>query len=250
MTTPMPAQQSSSNHTSGLPVHVAIIMDGNGRWATERGMPRLDGHNAGTENIRTVIRTFAERGIQYLTMFAFSTENWSRPQSEVQGLWHLLGDVIDRELPSLHENGIRLRHIGRRDRLPGELLAAIDHATGLTKDNARLTLSVALDYGGRAEIVAGIREILRDKLAPEQITEDRLAAYLYTIGLPDPDLVIRTAGELRLSNFLIWQCAYAEIYVTQTYWPDFGPAEIDKALEAYSRRQRRFGGVTSNTPAR
>ena len=219
-------------------------MDGNGRWAIERGLPRLGGHNAGTENIRTVIQTFAERGVKFLTIFAFSTENWSRPESEVQGLWRLLAAVVERELPALQKNGVRLRHLGRRDRLSRNLLAAIDHAVELTKNNTRMTLSVALDYGGRGEIVEAVRAMVRHRVRPEDVTEESLSSYLYTADLPDPDLIIRTAGELRLSNFLIWQCAYSEIYVTPTYWPDFGPVEIEKALEAYSRRHRRFGGIT------
>lgn len=249
MTIPSSTQQASLEQaeytrTSGTPAHVAVIMDGNGRWAMERGLPRLGGHNAGTENIRTVIQTFAERGVKFLTIFAFSTENWSRPESEVQGLWRLLRTVIERELPSLQKNGVRLRHLGRRDRLSPSLLTAIDRAVELTQNNNGITLSVALDYGGRSEIVEAVRAMVRDGVRPEDVTEKNFSSYLYTADLPDPDLIIRTAGELRLSNFLIWQCAYAEIYVTPTYWPDFGPEEIERALEAYNLRHRRFGGIT------
>lgn len=227
---------------SPLPQHVAIIMDGNGRWAQERGLPREAGHQAGTENIRRVIEAFAERGVQYLTLYAFSTENWGRPQSEVQALLRLLSEVLDREVHALHEAGIRLRHIGRLDGLSEQLQQQVQAAIELTKENDRMTVCVAFNYGGRCEIVDAIRRIVDDGVPPDQITEALVASYLYTADLPDPDLIIRTAGELRLSNFLIWQAAYAELYFTSTYWPDFDEAEIDRALEAYARRERRFGG--------
>ena len=245
MTTPASSEQTPWSEDSASPAHVAIIMDGNGRWAAERGLPRLSGHQAGTENIRSVIEAFAERGVKYLTIFAFSTENWSRPEAEVEGLWRLLGGVIEREVESFHRHGIRLRHLGRRDHLSNSLLKAIDRAVELTKGNHRLTLSVALDYGGRHEIVEAVRGMIAAGVTPEAVTEGCVSSYLYTAGLPDPDLVIRTAGELRMSNFLIWQTAYAEFYVTGTYWPDFRTQEIEKALEAYSRRKRRFGGAAA-----
>ena len=249
MTTPSSAQQSALAKDTAPPVHVAIIMDGNGRWATARGLPRLGGHQAGTENIRSVIQTFAELGVKYLTIFAFSTENWSRPETEVEGLWRLLGEVIAKQLDSLNKNGIRLRHLGRRDRLSPHLLKAIDHAVDVTQNNTRLTLNVALDYGGRSEIVEAARAMIATGVAPENVTEERFASFLYSAGIPDPDLVIRTGGEQRMSNFLIWQTAYAEFYATPTFWPDFGKAEIEKALEAYSRRHRRFGGVADGLPS-
>jgi len=219
-------------------------MDGNGRWAQERGLPRLGGHKAGTENIRRVIQTFADYGVKYLTIYAFSTENWSRPNAEVTGLWELLEQVIQRELKQLQQNGVRLLHIGRRDRLAPRLLKSIDQAVGMTKNNTGLTLIVALDYGGRAEIVDAVRRMIRDGKSAEEIDEDALASYLYSAGTPDPDLVVRTAGEMRLSNFLNWQSAYAEYYTTPTYWPDFDEEEIRRALEAYSLRERRFGGIS------
>lgn len=228
---------------SAVPLHVAVIMDGNGRWAKQRGLPRLAGHRAGTENIRRVIRAFADQGVKYLTIYAFSTENWSRPPDEVKGLWRLLGQVIRKERDALHENGVRLQHIGRRDRLSPPLLKAIDEAAELTRNNTRLVLSVALDYGGRDEILGAVRAIVRQGVRPEDISDETIASRLFTAGLPDPDLVIRTAGEMRLSNFLIWQTAYAEFYVTAAYWPDFDEEEIRRALEAYARRERRFGSL-------
>jgi undecaprenyl diphosphate synthase len=224
-----------------VPAHVAVIMDGNGRWAGQRGLSRQAGHRAGTENIRRVIETFAERGVEYLTLFAFSTENWGRPKKEVDTLLRLLGRVINREINALHENGVRLRHIGRLDPLSPRLQKKVHEAIELTKNNKRMTVSVAFNYGGRAEIVDAVRRIVADGLTPDHIDEDVLRSYLYTAELPDPDLIIRTAGEMRMSNFLLWQSAYAEYYATPTYWPDFDTAEIDRALEAYSHRQRRFG---------
>jgi undecaprenyl diphosphate synthase len=228
---------------SRVPRHVAIIMDGNGRWAKSRGLPRLAGHRAGARNIRRVIQAFADGGVEYLTLYAFSTENWSRPPSEVSGLWRLLGEVIDRELNALHENGVRLLHIGRRDRLAPALQSAIERAIVLTKDNRRITLCVALDYGGRAEIVDAVQRLLAERVRPEDVTEETFARYLNIAGVPDPDLVIRTGGEMRLSNFLLWQTAYAEYYATDRCWPDFGEDEVRRALDAYAQRQRRFGGL-------
>jgi undecaprenyl diphosphate synthase len=226
-----------------VPTHVAVIMDGNGRWASQRGLSRQAGHRAGTENIRRVIEAFAERGVKYLTLFAFSTENWGRPRREVDALLRLLGRVINREINTLHENGIRLRHIGRLDPLSPRLQKKVQEAIELTKNNRRMTVSVAFNYGGRAEILDAVRRIVADGLTPERIDDGVFRSYLYTADLPDPDLIIRTAGELRISNFLLWQSAYAEYYSTPTYWPDFDTAEIDRALEAYSHRQRRFGLV-------
>jgi len=224
-----------------IPHHVAIIMDGNGRWARERGLPRLAGHRAGTENIRRVIECFAEYGVRYLTLYAFSTENWSRPAEEVQGLMDILREVIQRETENLHRNGARLRHLGRLDGLSSELQEAIRYAVDLTRNNTRIDVNVAFNYGGRAEIVDAVRRILQAGVDPAQVDEKLFASYLYTAGLPDPDLVIRTAGEMRLSNFLIWQAAYSEYYSTPVYWPDFGREHIAQALVAYSQRKRRFG---------
>ena len=246
MATQVRPEQESPPKSASCPTHVAIIMDGNGRWARERGLPRLGGHRAGTENIRRVIQAFADYGVKYLTIYAFSTENWSRPPQEVQGLWQLLSQVVRRELDSLHRNGVRLLHIGRRDRLAPRLLKAFDDAVERTKDNTGITLSVALDYGGRAEIVHAVRRMMQDGLKSEEITENTLSGYLYTASIPDPDLVIRTAGEMRLSNFLTWQSAYAEYYTIPAYWPDFDQEEIERALRAYSQRERRFGGIVKH----
>jgi undecaprenyl diphosphate synthase len=227
-----------------IPLHVAIIMDGNGRWAISRGLPRLAGHRAGTENLRRIIRASVEFGVKYLTIYAFSTENWGRPAEEVQGLMGILRDVIDRELDELHQEGVRLCHIGRLENLAPKLQAKVLKAVDLTKNNTQLILNIAWNYGGRDEIVYAIERIIRDGIAPEDVNDKLVSRYLFTAGIPDPDLVIRTSGELRVSNFLIWQAAYSEWYVTPTYWPDFDREEYRRALEAFAQRDRRFGGVT------
>jgi undecaprenyl diphosphate synthase len=227
-----------------IPTHVAIIMDGNGRWARERGLPRLAGHRAGVENLRRILEASVEYGIQYLTIYAFSTENWGRPPAEVRGLINILEDVIDQELESLHENGVQLRHLGQLERLSAELQKKVRHAIELTKDNNELVLNVAWNYGGRNEIVHAIQRMIEDGLNPDDITEDRVGEYLYTSDCPDPDLIIRTSGEMRVSNFLIWQGAYSEWYVTSTYWPEFGPQELLKALHEYAQRERRYGRIS------
>jgi undecaprenyl diphosphate synthase len=226
-----------------IPVHVAIIMDGNGRWATARGLPRLAGHRAGVDNLRRVIEAAAEFGIRYLTIYAFSTENWARPPDEVRGLLNILDEVIDRELAQLHKNGVCLRHIGRLERLDPALQEKVQQAVALTRDNRRLVLNIAWNYGGRDEIVHALQQILCQGHAPEAVDEALIARHLFTAGSPDPDLVVRTSGELRTSNFLIWQAAYAEWFVTPTLWPDFGRDDLLAALVEYARRERRFGGV-------
>lgn len=225
------------------PSHVAIIMDGNGRWAASHGMSRSEGHRAGTENLRRIIESFIRHGVRYLTLFAFSTENWHRPDSEIRALLEIVDEVIRAEVDELHREDIRLRHIGRLDRLPKELRRSICESIELTKHNSRMTLCVAFDYGGRAEIVDAVRSMIADKVKAEDVSEDLLRQYMYTNDMPDPDLIIRTSGEQRLSNFLIWQAAYAEYYTTPVYWPDFDEAEVDKALEAFGTRKRRFGNV-------
>jgi len=225
------------------PQHVAIIMDGNGRWALSRGLPRLAGHRAGTENLRRVIEACVEFDIQYLTLYAFSTENWGRPIEEVLGLMRILEDVIDREMPQLHKNGVQLRHIGELDRIKPSLKKKVLEAIDLTKDNSRLVLNVAFNYGGRDEIIWAIRHMIEDGVASEDVTFELVNQYLFTAGSPDPDLIIRTSGELRGSNFLIWQGAYAEWYFTPIFWPDFGKDELKTAIKEYSRRDRRFGQV-------
>lgn len=223
-----------------------MIMDGNGRWAISRGLPRLAGHKAGTENLRRVIRSTVEFGVKYLTIYAFSTENWGRPLEEVRGLMSILEDVLQKELNELHKEGVQLRHIGRLERLPARLQEQVLDAIELTRNNDRLVLNVAFNYGGRDEIVHAIQKIIRDGIPAGNVTDELVSQYLYTAGVPDPDLIIRTSGELRVSNFLIWQAAYSEWYVTPTYWPDFDKEEYRRALEAFAQRDRRFGKVSSN----
>jgi undecaprenyl diphosphate synthase len=232
-----------------VPHHVGIVMDGNGRWAQARGLPRIAGHKAGTENIRRVLRAATDFGIQVLTVYAFSTENWARPQDEVKGLMRLLAQRIRRETADLHAEGVCIRHSGRLDGVSPHLAKQIQDAVALTRDNRRIIFNVAFNYGGRAEIVDAVRHIMRDGHSSDAVTEQLISQYLYTGGLPDPDLIIRTGGEYRLSNFLIWQAAYAEYYATPTFWPDFDEAELAAALEAYSQRQRRFGGLSAREAA-
>lgn len=226
-----------------VPQHVAIIMDGNGRWARQRGLPRLAGHRAGTENIRGIVTTCVEVGVPYLTLYAFSTENWSRPSREIQGLMAILSDFIDRETQALHEEGVHLRHLGSLEGISESLKRKVRYAIDLTRNNTRLTLSIAFNYGGRSDIVEAVRALVAQGVAPAAITEQAISANLSTTGLPDPDLVIRTSGEWRLSNFLIWQAAYSEYWATPVLWPDFRPEHFREAINEYGRRERRFGGL-------
>lgn len=226
-----------------VPRHVAIIMDGNGRWAKARGLPRLAGHRAGTENLRPILEASAEFGIEILTIWAFSTENWSRPEAEVRGLLRILRRMIQRELDELDRQGVQLRHIGRLDRLPEGLQKQVLEAIERTRDNDRIVLNVAFDYGGREEIVQAVRRIIRDGIVSEEVDEGLISSYLYTAGQPDPDLIIRTSDEFRTSGFMLWQSAYSEYYITPTFWPDFDRAELYKALKEFSQRERRFGGI-------
>ena len=235
---------SKSVSTLQIPQHVAIIMDGNGRWAQRRGQPRLFGHQAGTDNISRVVEMFAEYGVKYLTLYAFSTENWKRPVDEVMGLLSLLERVIRRETANLKKNGVRLRHLGRLDGISPSLQRSIAHSIEETKGNDRITLSIAFNYGGRAEILDAVRRLIAEGVEASQIDEEMFSRYLYSDGIPDPDLVIRTGGEMRVSNFLIWQAAYAEYYSIPVFWPDFGEGEIREALETYIQRERRFGGLS------
>jgi undecaprenyl diphosphate synthase len=216
-------------------------MDGNGRWAKARGLPRLAGHRAGTEALRRTLRACIELGVRTLTIYAFSTENWKRPAHEVRGLMYLLEDVIDRQLKELDEAGIQIRHVGWLDNVPGHLRTAIHSAVERTAHNDRLVLNVAFNYGSRAEIVRAARSLIRDGIAAEAVDEAVFASHLETAGSPDPDLIIRTSGEMRLSNFLLWQAAYAELYVTETLWPDFDREDLLAALTNYADRQRRYG---------
>ncbi len=235
---------AETNQQNRIPRHIAIIMDGNGRWAAKRGQPRLAGHRAGTENIRRIIRGAVEQGIEYLTLYAFSTENWSRPKDEVEGLMNIIGDVIERELDELHAEGVQLRHIGHLEGLHPELRQKVEHAIEITRNNDRLILTLAFNYGGRDELICAVKRMIQDQVKPEDVNEELIGSYLFTASIPDPDLVIRTSGEMRTSNFLIWQATYAEWYFTPTLWPDFDQKELIEAIQAYSHRERRFGRVS------
>ena len=230
---------------SAAPDHIAIIMDGNGRWAEQRGLPRLEGHRIGTEKIREVVYLISQHQVSFLTLYAFSTENWTRPKNEIQGLMDILEGVISREVDSYHKQEIKLNHLGRLDRLSPKLRRAILNATKRTERNKGLTLNIAFDYGGREDILQAIRKLLVAEIPPNEITESLFQNYLYTDSLPDPDLIIRTGVEMRMSNFLLWQAAYSEYYSTPVLWPDIDEGEILKAIESYGQRQRRFGGLYS-----
>lgn len=223
--------------------HVAIIMDGNGRWAEDKGLSRAEGHIAGTQNIRRVVRQLIVNNIQYVTLYAFSTENWDRPVDEVDSLLQILSDSIVNETTEMNDEGVRIRHLGRIDRLPVRVQKAIEESVDLTSQNTVINLNVAFDYGGRDEIVQAVRRIVQSTVNPDDITEDTLSSELYTSGMPDPDFIIRTAGEMRISNFMIWQASYSEYYSSPVYWPDFDELELDNALSEYSRRKRKFGAL-------
>jgi undecaprenyl diphosphate synthase len=222
--------------------NVAIIMDGNGRWAARRGLPLLAGHRAGTRALRRTVEAAPDLGVRSLAVYAFSTENWGRPEGEVDDLMTLFGETIEREFPDLHRQGVKVRFVGRRDRCPDSLRALMDDMEKRTAANTRLDLWVVFDYGSRAEILHAVQELLAAGADPAAVDEERFRQYLYAPEMPDPDLVIRTSGEMRMSNFLLWQSAYAEFEFTTTLWPDFGSAELEAALHAYAGRQRRFGG--------
>ena len=230
-----------------FPQHIAVIMDGNGRWAQRRHLPRVAGHRAGVQSARTVIETCARLGIPALTLYAFSMENWRRPKAEIDFLMRLLREYLRKELPTIHRNNIRMLVIGRPDQLPEEVRADIERAMEQTAGNTGMKLAVALNYGGRAELVDAFNRILdrvrHNGLANARVDEEMISQHLYTAGLPDPDLLIRTSGEMRVSNFLLWQIAYAEIYVTETLWPDFSRAQLYEALLDFQKRERRYGGL-------
>ena len=229
------------------PRHVAIIMDGNGRWAKARGLPRALGHKEGVEALRRAVEASRDLGLSHLSVYAFSTENWNRPQQEIDALFDLLRVFVKRDLARLHKDGVRIRIVGSRDGLNPDILELIDEAIDLTKNNARLNLNIAFNYGGRGEIVAAVKDIARaveqGKIKPDQIDEAMISKALWTAESPDPDLVIRTSGELRLSNFLLWSGAYAELMFMDLWWPDFNKESLEKAIDAYRRRDRRFGGL-------
>ena len=235
--------QEKTKSFDKVPQHIAIIMDGNGRWAKARGLPRLAGHRAGTENLRTIIQAGVDFGIQYLTFYAFSTENWSRPKAEVEGLMKILADVFDREAAELHRQGARLIHIGHLDGLSPNLQEKVRNAVEMTSGNERITIVLAFNYGGRDEIVHAVKRLLKDQVGPEKVDQDLLSEYMFTAGIPDPELVIRTSGEQRTSNFLTWQSVYSEWYFPKVYWPDFNKEELAKAIEEFGNRDRRFGGL-------
>ncbi len=228
-----------------LPRHVGMIMDGNGRWARRRGLPRLAGHRAGVENLRRVLRTAVELGVPIVTLYAFSSENWQRPVEEVRGLLNILRDALGKEVGELHKNGVQLRHIGDLTPLSDDLKEQIQAAVELTRNNDRLIANIAFNYGGRQEIVEAVRKIIQAGTPAEAVTEALISDHLYTAGIPDVDLIIRTSGEMRMSNFLLWQGAYAEYYITPVYWPDFDKDEFYTALKAFSQRDRRYGGLNA-----
>ena len=233
--------------------HVAIIMDGNGRWAAERGLPRVEGHRQGVESVRRTVNAALDLGITHLTLFSFSSENWTRPRQEINDLFGLLRRFIRRDLADLHKNGVKIHVIGTRAGLEADLLRLIDDAVELTKNNTALNLIIAFNYGGRDEIARAARRIAdavaEGSLAPSEVTAEGFGAFLDTADLPDPDLLIRTSGELRLSNFLLWQLAYAEFVFVDTYWPDFSREHLEAALAEYQRRNRRFGGTSARSTA-
>lgn len=236
------------NEAKNTPQHVAIIMDGNGRWAGERGLPRVAGHRAGVETVREIVKAAGDAGIPYLTLYAFSQENWKRPKDEIDVLMELLDFFIDKEINEFMKQGIRLRTIGRIEALPPGTLKKLKEAIAKTSQNSKLTLNIALNYGARTEILDAVQKILSDiksgtNGAAGALDEEKFSHYLYTAGLPDPDLLIRTSGEMRLSNFLLWQLSYAEIYITKKNWPDFKREDFFEALEEYAKRDRRFGSV-------
>ncbi|NOT41619.1 MAG: isoprenyl transferase [Alphaproteobacteria bacterium] len=241
---PAPAEQDRPN-----PRHVAIIMDGNGRWAASRHLPRVMGHRAGVAAVRNIVRAAPELGLEFLTLYSFSSENWKRPKAEINDLMGLLRLYLRDDLDELHSNGVQIRVIGAKQQLDGDIIGLIEEAQNRTRDNAKLKLIIAFNYGGQDEIVEAARRIAEDvaagKIAPAAVTRDVFTSYLATAGIPDPDLVIRTSGEQRLSNFLIWQTAYSEFVFTDALWPDFGKAELTAAIRDYQARDRRFGGLTT-----
>ena len=240
----MEAPSQATEETVRFPNHIAIIMDGNGRWAERRRLPRFEGHIAGVESAHSTIRYLNDKyHLKYLTLYGFSTENWDRHEDEVRGIFNLFEEIIDEETAELHQKGIKLRHLGHLEELPPDLQRAINGALRLTRNNTGMTLGFAFNYGGRTEILDAIRHIVTEGIPLQNLNEKLFNNYLYTAGMPDVDLLIRTGGELRISNFLLWQSAYSEYYFTDVLWPDFNEKEIDKALRSYRQRQRRFGGL-------
>jgi undecaprenyl diphosphate synthase len=240
------AAPPAEDEAAAVPRHVAVVMDGNGRWAKQRFMPRFFGHKQGVDALVRAVNTFADRGVQYLTVFAFSSENWKRPTEEVSGLMSLVLVAVSKYLTKLAGDGVRIRIVGDRSAVSDKLRRAWEHAEELTRDNRRITLSVAFNYGGRWDVVQACRKAIAEGLLPEQVDETWLSKHMALSFAPDPDLFIRTGGEMRISNFLLWQAAYSELFFTECLWPDFGTAEIDAALDAYAQRDRRFGAILPN----
>lgn len=239
------ASQKSPEPFTKIPEHIAIIMDGNGRWANQRGLPRLAGHSAGTKNVKTILRACVEFGVKYLTLYAFSTENWTRPEDEVGGLMKLLHDSIENEFNEIHREGVRVLHIGNLEGLEKGLQSKIRNVVEQTKDNTRITFILAINYGGRDEMLHAIKQMMQAGVSPDALTPELVSRHLYTAGVPDPDLVIRTSGEQRTSNFLLWQSVYSEWYFPPMLWPDFNKEALREAILEFGRRKRRFGGLNS-----
>jgi undecaprenyl diphosphate synthase len=239
----MSSDMPTSKKIEPLPRHIAIIMDGNGRWAKKQKLPRLEGYHAGLESTRRAIRYLSKMGVGYITLYGFSTENWNRPKQEITDLFNLMAKAVKSDTLELHQNNIKVNHIGRLDRIPANLKQTLEESLRITAGNSGMVLTLAFDYGGRSEIIEAIKRIVKDSVPPQNIDEELLSSYLYTADLPEVDYLIRTSGEYRLSNFLLWQSAYAEYYFTDVLWPDFDEKEIEKALRDFSRRQRRFGSV-------
>ncbi len=250
---PLDPQQVLGLPSEALPRHIAIIMDGNGRWAQQRGLPRIEGHRHAAKGVRDVVTHCGRLGIKYLTLYSFSLENWKRPEDEVNGLMALYAQYLVSERDEIMENNLRVIHVGRRTRLPDGVLAEMDKTIGMSSTNTGLTLCLALNYGSRAEITDAVRkiagEVVAGRLAPDDIDEQTIDRALYTADVPDPDLVVRTASEMRVSNFLLWQISYAELYVTDVLWPDFRAEHVDEAIRDYARRVRRFGAVVDTPTA-
>ena len=235
--------QPPAGNGANAPVHVAFIMDGNGRWAQKQGLPRIAGHEVGVQRIQGILETLGPKGVKFVTLYAFSTENWGRPQEEVDGIMDVFSEAVASQTQALHEKNVRIVHVGKTENLNPDLRKAVAEAQRLTSKNTGITLNVAFDYGGRDEILEAVRRIVKDGLSPDVIDEELFSRYLFTAHSPDPDLIIRTGGEQRISNFLLWQSAYSEIYHTPTLWPDLDAAELEQVLESFSRRRRRYGGL-------
>ncbi|HLT18480.1 MAG TPA: polyprenyl diphosphate synthase [Thermomicrobiales bacterium] len=240
------ADESPRIENRSVPHHVAIIMDGNGRWAQKRGLPRIKGHEAGTENIRRITTRAGELGISYLTLWAFSTENWSRPADEVEGILRILAETIPREREELHRRGARIRHIGSLEGLDPSLVEQIQDTIELTASNTGINLTLAFNYSGRAEILEATRRIIASGIRPEELTAERYEEFLFTAGMPDPDLIIRTSGEKRISNFFLWQAAFSEWVFPPVLWPDFSEHDLEAAVHEYQSRERRYGGLVTS----